>query len=43
VEHATRENMRDKNQQGLINRVDGTSAWRASRRLDGPSAGVVAG
>ena len=26
-----------------LNRVDGTSAWRAARRLDGPSAGVFAG
>ena len=28
---------------GDLNRVDGAPAWRASRRLDGPSAGVFAG
>ena len=27
----------------VINRVDDAPAWRASRRLDGPSAGVFAG
>ena len=28
---------------GTLNRVDDAPAWRASRRLDGPSAGVFAG
>ena len=28
---------------GDLNRVDGAPAWRASRRLDGPSASVFAG
>jgi len=42
VEHETRESIRDE-QLALINRVDGAPAWRASRRLDGPSTGVFAG
>ena len=43
VEHQTRENICVWKGEGNFNRVDDTSAWRAARRLDGPSAGVFAG
>ena len=40
MEHQTRESICVSRG---THRVDDTSAWRAARRLDGPSAGVFAG